>query len=483
MSEIYVTTACKEIEGRDPEAAYSAVRGENTYLLESSEGGEKTARYSFIGFNPVAKLTYCDHKVIFETTNPVLKRIETVGEDPLDVLRNVMFQFKAVKPSKTRFFGGFVGYVSYDIMEYYLKSIKTAHKGLKTPLYELVLAKNNIIFDHVEKKTCLISHEFTDKSQDINTKEVLKGLEKLSKDVIDCINQKDNICQHNLSTLRKQEQLREISSNVTRERFIDGVKKAKEYIKAGDIFQVVLSQRLETGFNGDIFDVYKTLKKINPSPYMYCIDLGERRIVGSSPEMLVRVEGRDVVTYPIAGTRPRGKTIEEDLKLEKEMLSCEKERAEHVMLVDLGRNDIGRVARFGSVRVKKFMGVEKYSHVQHMVSEVEGFLRPEMDEFDALKSVFPAGTVSGAPKVRAMEIIDELECSPRGVYAGAIGYFSFNHNMDMAISIRTIIFEKDKAYIQAGAGIVADSKPETEFQETLNKAKALLNALKEVNDR
>jgi anthranilate synthase component 1 len=215
---------------------------------------------------------------------------------------------------------------------------------------------------------------------------------------------------------------------------------------------------------------------------MYCIDLGERRIVGSSPEMLVRVEGRDVVTYPIAGTRPRGKTIEEDLKLEKEMLSCEKERAEHVMLVDLGRNDIGRVARFGSVRVKKFMGVEKYSHVQHMVSEVEGFLRPEMDEFDALKSVFPAGTVSGAPKVRAMEIIDELECSPRGVYAGAIGYFSFNHNMDMAISIRTIIFEKDKAYIQAGAGIVADSKPETEFQETLNKAKALLNALKEVND-
>jgi len=260
------------------------------------------------------------------------------------------------------------------------------------------------------------------------------------------------------------------------------VRRAKEYIEAGDIFQVVLSQRLETRFSGDVLRVYRILKRINPSPYMYCLDFGDRKIVGSSPEMLVRVENRTVMTYPIAGTRPRGKTPEEDTRLEKDMLTDVKERAEHVMLVDLGRNDVGRVAEYGSVRVTKFMGVEKYSHVQHMVSEVEGRIMPGMDEFDAFKSIFPAGTVSGAPKVRAMEIIDELEKDCRGIYAGAVGYFSFNHNMDMAISIRTIIVEKDTAYIQAGAGIVADSIPEREYQESLNKAQGLLKTLEEAGE-
>ena len=482
MTGIYVNTSCKVIGLKDPETAYNALRGRDTYLLESSEGGEKTARYSFIGFNPIAKLVYSGDVAVLETEDPVLKHVKITGNDPLGVLRNVLKQFKPVNPSKTRFFGGFVGYVSYDLMSHYVKTLKKAGKRLKTPLYELVLAKENIIYDHVEKKTYLITHKFTDKKSVVNTKPQKRDLEDQYNDLLSRINSEENICQPNLSTFPGRSREQVVSSNVSKKGFIEAVEKAKEYIKAGDIFQVVLSQRLETSFKGDVFEVYKTLKKINPSPYMYCLDLSDRKIVGSSPEMLVRVEGRDVVTYPIAGTRPRGKKAKEDKFLENEMVSDVKERAEHVMLVDLGRNDIGRVACFGSVKVKKFMGVEKYSHVQHMVSEVSGVLKPGLDNIDAFKSVFPAGTVSGAPKVRALEIIQELEKTPRGIYAGAIGYFSFDQNMDMAISIRTIIFEKDRAHIQAGAGIVADSKPEAEFQETLNKAKALLKALKEVNE-
>ena len=281
-------------------------------------------------------------------------------------------------------------------------------------------------------------------------------------------------------TLREgetQKNLKNFSSNITRKEFMSNVEVARDYIYSGDIVQVVLSQRLETESTGDKFLIYRNLKEINPSPYMYYLDFGVRKIVGSSPEMLARVEGRRVETYPIAGTRPRGKTPEEDEKLEREMLADEKERAEHVMLVDLGRNDVGRVAKYGTVKVTKFMEVEKYSHVQHMVSEVTGELKRGMDEFDAFQSIFPAGTVSGAPKVRAMEIIDELEPTKRGIYSGAVGYFSFNGNIDTAITIRTIVFERDKAYIQAGAGIVADSKPENEYIETMNKAKGMLKAL------
>jgi anthranilate synthase component 1 len=254
----------------------------------------------------------------------------------------------------------------------------------------------------------------------------------------------------------------------------------KEYIKAGDIFQAVLSQRFETEFNGDKFAVFQALEEINPSPYMYFLNFGKRCIVGSSPEMLARVENRVITTHPIAGTRPRGKNQDEDKKLEKEMLKDKKECAEHIMLVDLARNDVGRVAEFGSVKVRKLMHIEKYSHVQHMVSEVVGKLQNGKDCFDALQSIFPAGTVSGAPKVRAMEIINELEPSQRGIYAGSVAYFSFNGNMDSAITIRTIIFEKDKTYIQAGAGIVADSVPEREYYETIHKAEGMRKALSQI---
>jgi anthranilate synthase component I len=475
MAKIQITPVYREIDLKDPEEAYERVRGVNTYLLESSEGGEKIARYSFIGFEPVAKIIGINGIISLETRHEALKTIKIPKEMPIEALRAFMSQFTLENTSFARFFGGLVGFVAYDMIRNYIKLSDDTANTLKEPECEFIIAGKNLIFDHKEGKTYLVKHIFTKAKEHVNKKDALEDLKKTAEMLLkpvsrQCLKNDTPVCQHNMSTFY---------SNLKQSEYEENVRIAKEYIKAGDIFQVVPSQRLETNFKGDIIKVYKTLKRINPSPYMYCLDLGDRRIVGSSPEMLVQVEDRTVVTYPIAGTRPRGKTPEEDLRLEKDMLTDVKECAEHVMLVDLGRNDVGRVSEYGSVKVTKFMGVEKYSHVQHMVSEVTGRLRAGMDEFDAFKSIFPAGTVSGAPKVRAMEIIDELEKDRRGVYAGAVGYFSFNHNMDMAISIRTIIFEKDKAYIQAGGGVVADSVPEMEYQESLNKARGLLKALEE----
>ncbi len=479
MAIAYVTQIYKEIELKDPQEAYMRIRGKDTYLLESSEGGNKVARYSFIGFNPAAKITGRNGKIIVETKNPVLKALEISKTTPLEAIKAFMQQIRLNKPAPARFFGGLVGYVSYDIIRYYINLPGNTIDDLGEPDCEFVISGNNLIFDHKVGKTYLVSQIFS-LEKNLTRSSMLEALENLNKTAEELLKSdykaREAIlkkpCQHKLSTF---------SSNLKQSEYEENVRRAKEYIRAGDIFQVVLSQRLETPFMGDVFMVYKTLKRINPSPYMYCLEFGERKIVGSSPEMLARVEEKEVMTFPIAGTRPRGKTPEDDLRLEKEMLADDKERSEHVMLVDLGRNDVGRVADYGSVKVTKFMSVEKYSHVQHMVSEVTGRLRTGMGVFDAFKSIFPAGTVSGAPKVRAMEIIEELEKTHRGVYAGAIGYFSFNQNMDMAISIRTIIFEKDKAYIQAGAGIVADSDPVTEFQESLNKANGLLKALAEAD--
>ena len=455
-----------ELEERDPEKAYEAVRGRDTYLLESSEGGEKVARYSFIGFNPVAKLTIDGKNIIFNVLDPDLRSLEIRGKNPLEIMKNLMNEFEAVENPIFRFFGGLVGYFSYDIIRYFIDLDSNTRNDLKEPDCEFILAKNNMIFDHKENKTYLLSHQFLDEKE-IDKETIERELMEIADEISESSGSGDEEIQN----------LRSFSSNITRKEFEESVRRAIEYIYAGDVLQVVLSQRLDTEFSGDKFSVYRKLKRINPSPYMYYLDFGKRKIIGSSPEMLIRVENRRVETYPIAGTRPRGETPEEDKKLEREMLRDEKELAEHLMLVDLGRNDIGRVARFGTVKVKRFMQVEKYSHVQHMVSEVVGELKPGMDEFDALQSIFPAGTVSGAPKVRAMEIIEELEPTRRGIYSGAVGYFSFNRNMDHAIAIRTIIFEKDRAYIQAGAGIVADSIPEREFQETMNKARGMLKAL------
>ena len=461
---IKVTPVSVEIGLKDPDAAYAAVRGPDTYLLESAEGGEKVARYSFIGFNPVARVTIKGKRIRFETGDPQLRDLRLTCDDPLSILRNILSQFEVAKYGEARFFGGLVGYYSYDLIRHYI-NLEEKPDDLNEPDCELILAKNNIIFDHAAKKTYLTQNEFG-RFDDSAARE---GLEQISKELLK---------KSKITKLAAGKRRRLVTkSNMAEKRFHRMVRSAVRYIKAGDIIQAVLSQRFETEFDGDSFEVFRNLKKINPSPYMYHLDFGGRKIVGSSPEMLARVEGRKVLTYPIAGTRPRGSDKTEDSRLETELLKDKKERAEHLMLVDLGRNDIGRVARFGTVKVNKFMSVEKYSHVQHLVSEVEGELKGGLDCFGALESIFPAGTVSGAPKVRAMEIINELEPCRRGIYAGCVGYFGFNGNMDTAITIRTAVFESKKAYVQAGAGIVADSRPEKEYKETVNKAKGILKAL------
>ena len=475
MTSIVVKTVNKEISIKDPEEAYKAIRAENTYLLESREGINRTARYSFIGYNPAAKITVKDGKLHYSAYEKNLKKLEISGTKPLSALKNLMKQLDYRTESNIRFFGGLVGYLSYDHIRYGLALKGETKDDLGLPDAEYVIAGTNIVFDHLEGKTCLLSHHFLEQKEKLDEEKALNILKNAESSLMHSINENNN----SIKTETVKSVSGEPSSNIKMEEFISSVEKAKEYIRAGDIFQVVLSQRLMVPYTGDAFAVYEKLQEVNPSPYMYYLDFGDKKIIGSSPEMLVKVENRRVETYPIAGTRPRGKTHAEDLLLEKEMLSDEKEKAEHVMLVDLGRNDLGKVSNYGTVKVDRYMDVEKYSHVMHMVSSVSGTLQQEYDEFDALEAVFPAGTVSGAPKVRAMEIIDELEPTRRGIYAGAVGYFSFNHNMDYAIAIRTVILKKDKAYIQAGAGIVSDSKPEAEFQETLNKAHGLIKTLKE----
>jgi anthranilate synthase component I len=466
---IDVTPVSIEMDLRDPDKAYATLQGPDTYLLESAEGGEKVARYSFIGFNPVAHITIKNKRVKFETEDPQLSGLRLGLGDPLSIMRNIMSQFRVVDSAaqeETRFFGGFVGYFSYDLVGHYVR-LENSRDELNEPDCEFILCKNNLIFDHMAKKTVLTQNEFGKTDEE----EVMKQLDAIARELE---KKAEGV------SFRKAKKTRlAIVSNIPEKRFHKMVRKAVKYIREGDIIQAVISQRFGCSFGGDSFTVFRNLKRINPSPYMYYLDLGERRIAGSSPEMLTRVEGGKVLTYPIAGTRPRGADDAEDMKLEQELLKDKKERAEHLMLVDLGRNDIGRIAKFGSVKVNKFMSVEKYSHVQHLVSEVEGELKDGLDCFDALKSIFPAGTVSGAPKVRAMEIISELEPSRRGIYAGCVGYLGFNGNMDTAIAIRTAVFEGDKAYVQAGAGIVADSKPEREFTETVNKARGILKALEE----
>ncbi|MFH1402634.1 MAG: anthranilate synthase component I [Candidatus Altiarchaeota archaeon] len=452
-----------KIGEKDPEKAYQAVKGENTYLLESIEGSEKKARYSFIGFNPVARLSMKEGGIDYMTFNGGFKA-NASGRTPLEVLESLTSSHRAGGPQLARFSGGFVGYIGYDMVRYLIE-LEGSRDSLKQPDCEFVLTKNNIIFDHIRGETYLIENHFTN-GHEVDVESSIRNLEEISGRFegieldLEC-----DACDNDMT------------ANTTRKEYMESVRRAKEYIREGDIFQTVLSMRLEKDYPGDKFQAYLRLKEINPSPYMYYLDFGDRKIVGSSPETLARVEKNIVSTYPIAGTRPRGSTPEEDKVLEDEMLADPKERAEHLMLVDLGRNDVGRVAEYGSVEVSKFMVAEKYSHVQHISSEVTGRLREDKTMFDALESIFPAGTVSGAPKVRAMEIIEELEPERRGIYAGCIGYFSFNSNMDTAIAIRTIVFEKDNAYVQAGAGIVADSKPEKEYEECMNKGKALLKTL------
>lgn len=378
--------------------------------------------------------------------------IKEVTSDPLHLIEELL-KGDSVPTRKFRFVGGAVGYISYDAVRYWEKLPLKCQADLDFPDLEMGIFDDGLIFNHIKKQAF---YYYRNENR-------LAEVENLLRQPVDF---------DELSFTQPK-------VNTKKEHYEQAVEKAKEYITAGDIFQVVLSKRYQFQIKGNLIPFYKSLRSINPSPYMYFYKTGERQIVGSSPEMLVRVENRKVETFPIAGTKPIADKPGENKKIARELLDDPKERAEHVMLVDLARNDIGRISKFGSVHVPEFMKVHQYSHVQHIVSQVVGELKENLQSYDALRAVFPAGTVSGAPKVRAMEIIDKLEPARRGPYAGAVGYFSYNGNADFAITIRTLFADKNQAYIQAGAGIVADSVPEREWFETDHKAKALMQALEQ----
>ncbi len=454
---------CREI-GADlltPVAAFMriAAGGRNPFLLESVEGGETVARYSFLGRDPVA-----------------IVRAPTDGSGPLEPLRRAIAPHRAVRlPDLPRFTGGAVGYLAYDVVRQLERLPNARPDDLRAPdvlfgIYDTVLA-----FDHLRQRIQIVSNiRAGDPSGPLPARRLLERY-RLARARIEATER---------LLLRPIPRPRPVrrrpgrwTVNMTEARYKAGVRRAKEYIRAGDIFQVVLSQRFERRSPASPFAIYRALRRINPSPYMYFLDFGDFALAGASPEMLVRVEGDRIRTRPIAGTRPRGRDDEEDTRLEHQLRNDPKERAEHVMLVDLGRNDIGRVSRPGSVEVNRFMGIERYSHVMHLVSEVTGRLRADRDAFDGLLACFPAGTVSGAPKVRAMEIIDELETTRRGPYAGAVGYVDYSGNLDSCITIRTVVMQDGVARVQAGAGIVADSVPEREYRECVSKAGALIDAI------
>ena len=441
-----------------PLAAYLKVNGGGySFLLESVEGGQEKAGYSLIGTEPYR----------------VLSTREGDKTDPLRLVAEELAKHRLAPVSGLPDFGGgAVGYLAYETVRRLEELPSPNADPLALPESVFMFVDSLLIFDHANNKIKVVSHARTD--GDSAYQAAVAKIENLVKK-LEAPPERSQPAR----TVHRPARPAETVSNLTREEFEAVVAKARKYIVAGEAIQIVLSQRLSRRTSARPLDIYKALRGINPSPYMFFLDLKDFQLIGSSPEILVRAVNGKVTTRPLAGTRPRGKTPEEDAELEKELRSDEKERAEHIMLVDLGRNDIGRVSLPGTVRVSELMEVERYSHVMHLVTNVEGKLRPELSPIDALKSCFPAGTVSGAPKIRAMEIIAELEPDKRGPYAGCVGYFSFSGNMDTAITIRTIVMTKGTAYVQAGAGIVYDSLPAREYEETLNKARALLKAIEQ----
>lgn len=438
--------------------------------MESVEGGEKIGRYSFISAQPM--LVFQSVKGKGEVKRFPSSKMEIYSGDPLAILRRLMQSFRFVEiQGLPRFSGGAVGYISYDSVSYYEPVVCQNKDLLQLPDAYFIFSDTLVVFDHINHTLKIIAHAHLDgrplkQVYDAAVKKVNELTEKLKKSFA---NVAPEISRAVKSTSFK--------SNVTQKEFEKIVRKGKEYIAAGDVIQVVLSQQFVSEYSKDPLLLYRILRGLNPSPYMYYLQFPEAAIVGASPELMVRCEGDAVEIRPIAGTRPRGKNISQDLALERELLKDPKERSEHVMLVDLARNDMGRVCETKSVRVEDLMVIERYSHVMHIVSSVVGKLKKGKDVFDLLSATFPAGTVSGAPKVRAMQIIEELENTRRGPYAGTVCYFSFSGNLDSCITIRTAVIKDKKAYIQAGAGIVSDSSPSREYEETLNKAKALLKAL------
>jgi len=449
-----------------------------SFLLESVEECERWGRYSFISCEPKLIFTCKKTRFEFRKDNKIVN--SGFSQNPLNELKKIFSRYVPARlDDLPLFWGGAVGYIGYEMVHCFENIPENKNNFLNLDDATFLFTDFIIIFDHFTHKTKIVS--IVEIEKDFDKSEVKKryvnACKKIDEVIVDLTKKRnisvpnlyypDKICSKNI----------ELESNIKKSGFIKKVRKAKEYIRAGDIIQVVLSQRFQRHTEACPFTIYRTLRTINPSPYMYYLNLKDFQLIGSSPEILVRKEGKYVETRPIAGTRPRAKTEKKEKQYEKELLASPKEKAEHIMLVDLGRNDIGRVCKFSTVKVSELMNIERYSHVIHLVSLVTGKLEKNFDMFDLLRVCFPAGTVTGAPKIRAMEIISELEPSCRGPYAGAVGYFSYSGNMDMAINIRTILYRNKKAYVQAGAGIVADSNPEREFNETKNKAMALFNAI------
>jgi anthranilate synthase component 1 len=457
-----------------PVSAYQKISKNSNYsfLLESVEGGERFARYSFLGTSPY---------LVFKSKGKEAEFIEgkkkgkfTIEKNPLLSIKEKLSKYLPVKIGDMPIFsGGAVGYIGYDVVRFFEKIPDNNIDDLNLPDCYFIFVDTVLVFDHLKHKIKIISFAYlkekTKKEIKLSYEKAVEKIENLIKILKKNILQKERPKKENFKI--------KISSNLKKSEFEKMVRKVKEYIFSGDIVQAVISQRFSLKINCPNFDIYRALRITNPSPYLYYLSFPDVKIIGSSPELLVRLDNKIVETRPIAGTRKRGKNEKEDKKIMEELLNDEKEKAEHIMLVDLGRNDLGRICKYGTVEVNEFMKIEKYSQVMHIVSNVRGEIKKNEDAYTVISSCFPAGTVSGAPKIRAMEIIDEVEKNKRGPYAGAVGYFDFFGNMDTAINIRTIVLKDNIAYIQAGAGIVADSKPEKEYQETINKAKALFKAI------
>ena len=446
-------------------------RDDYAFLLESVEGSERWARFSFLGTRPYRIFKARGNRVEVIDNG---KKKTSVSEKPLESLAELLAGWRAVSvPGLPPFFGGALGYVAYDAVTQLHEITNEKRDPLELAEIFFIFVQTLVAFDNLKHTIKVIDNARID--AETSLRQAYDEAAARVQKVIASLKQKPRGFE--LRDLGEATGARKFKSNLSRSEFYRGVDRAKEYIRSGDIIQAVLCQRLETETNTDPFEIYRALRVINPSPYMYYLELEDLRVIGSSPETMVRLNNGIIELRPIAGTRKRGSTAEEERELEQDLLADPKERAEHIMLVDLGRNDVGRVAEIGSVEVNELMAIERYSHVIHIVSNVRGKLAPGKSAFDLFVSACPAGTVSGAPKIRAMQIISELEPEKRGLYAGAIGYFGYNGNLDTCIVIRTIVMKGKKVFINAGAGIVADSDPEAEYQETLNKARAMLNAV------
>lgn len=444
---------------------------ENAFLLESAIGGEKISRYSFLGIDPFTEFTVIGHSIEIKRKGSVAETFQS--KDPLEILHSIMKSFIPVPlDGLPKFYCCVVGYIGYDTIRYFERLPNVPKDDLLLPDIQLMFFDTVVIFDHTTRTmrvvcTAHINNEPLENIYNTAIQRIDRIIEKLQTPIISLGDDITSTREVNIP----------YSSNFEKSDFLKAVEQCKEYIRAGDIFQVVISQRLKTQTRANPFDIYRALRVINPSPYMFYLKMRDLKLIGSSPEVMVKVEDKNIVVRPIAGTRKRGKNDAEDYMLAQELIADPKECAEHIMLLDLGRNDIGRVSRYGSVHIAEKMVIEKYSHVMHITSSVCGKLQEDKTAFDSLRACLPAGTLSGAPKIRAMEIIDEIEPTKRGPYGGAVGYFDFFGNVNTCITIRTIVLKDNDTYIQAGAGIVADSIPEREYEETLNKARGLLKAI------